>query len=135
AAWGKYLKRDVEIANSIGMKFRLIPPSTFMMGSTREQIAAALKIAGESEFMRSCVESEGPEHPVILTQPVYVGIHEVTQAQYQAVMGTNPSHNSPQVAGKDNLKGADSRQFPVEQVSWTDACEFCIRLSSQEKLT
>ena len=55
-------------------------------------------------------------HKVILTQPFELGVYEVTQEQYEAVMGTNPSH----------FKGP---QNPVEKVSWDDAVEFCRNLS------
>ena len=51
-------------------------------------------------------------HEVTLTQPFKMGIHEVTQAQYEQVMGVNPS----------KYKGADN---PVETVGWKDAVEFC----------
>ena len=61
--------------------------------------------------------AERPAHQVML-RGFYMGKYEVTQAQYQAVMGTNPSY----------FKGAD---LPVEQVSWNDAVEFCKRLSAK----
>ncbi|MDA7493143.1 formylglycine-generating enzyme family protein, partial [bacterium] len=51
-----------------------------------------------------------------LTKPFKMGVHEVTQAQYEQVMGVNPSE----------YKGANN---PVEMVSWEDAVEFCRRLS------
>lgn len=60
-------------------------------------------------------DDEGPQHPVTV-KSFYMSKYEVTQALYQAVMGTNPSHFKG-----DNL--------PVEQVSWNDAKEFCTRLS------
>ena len=81
-----------ESADSIGMEFKLIPAGTFTMG-------------------------EGDKaHEVTLTQPFKMGIHEVTQAQYEQVMGVNAS----------KYKGADN---PVETVSWEDAVEFCRKLS------
>ncbi len=80
-----------ESTNSIGMKFKLIPAGTFTMG-------------------------EGDEaHEVTLTKPFNMGIHEVTQAQYEKVMGVNPS----------KFKGANN---PVEQVTWYQAIEFCRKL-------
>lgn len=77
----------------------LIPAGTFMMGSPDG--------IGKS--------AEHPQYWVTL-QSFYIGKYEVTQAQYRAVMGTNPS----------NFKGDN---LPVEQVSWNEAKEFCRRLS------
>ena len=86
-----------ESTNSIGIKFKLIPAGTFTMGDA----------SGEDD--------ETP-HEVTLTKPFKMGVHEVTQAQYEQVMGVNPS----------DFKGAD---YPVETVTWDDAVEFCRRLS------
>jgi formylglycine-generating enzyme required for sulfatase activity len=86
-----------ESAESIGMEFKLIPAGTFTMGDA----------SGDDD--------ETP-HEVTLTQPFKMGVHEVTQAQYEQVMGVNPS----------TFKGANN---PVEMVSWEDAVEFCRRLS------
>ena len=58
-----------------------------------------------------------------ISKPFYLGIHEVTQDHYRAVMGYNPSH----------FKGSDD--LPVESVSWLDAVEFCNKLSEREKRT
>jgi formylglycine-generating enzyme required for sulfatase activity len=69
------------------------------------------------------------QHEVEITRPFYAGIYPVTQEQYQRVMGQNPSHFSSTGGGKDKVKGMDTRQFPVESVSWEDAVEFCRRLS------
>ena len=80
-----------ESTNSIGMKFKSIPAGTFRRGGVYA-------------------------HEVTLTQPFKMGVHEVTQSQYEQVMGVNPSH----------FKGADN---PVDTVSWDDAVEFCRKLS------
>ena len=74
------------------MRFAWCPPGTFLMGSP------------PSEAERSDDETQ---HRVTLTRGFHLGIHPVTQAQWQAVMGNNPS----------NFKGDDR---PVEQVSWDD---------------
>ncbi|MCA9049621.1 MAG: formylglycine-generating enzyme family protein, partial [Planctomycetaceae bacterium] len=133
-AWAKYLGVPVEYTNSIGMKFRLIPPGEFMMGSTPEEIEAALTVAGEDEAWRERINSEAPQHKVVLTQPVYVGVTEVTQAQYERVMGTNPSHFSATGDGKEAVANLETGNHPVEMVSWNDASEFCAKLNQQEEL-
>jgi formylglycine-generating enzyme required for sulfatase activity len=68
-------------------------------------------------------ENEKPERQVIITC-IYMGKYPVTQAEYDAVMGINPSFNS----------GADKGDFPVERVSWYDAVEFCNKLSERDNL-
>ena len=133
-AWAEFLKVPVEYTNSLGMKFRLIPPGEFTMGSTAEEIAAALKDVGENKHWQECIQSEAPQHKVILTQPIYLGVNEVTQAEYEKVMGSNPSHFAPMGAGKEAVTGLETADHPVEMVSWNDAAEFCAKLSQQEKL-
>jgi formylglycine-generating enzyme required for sulfatase activity len=97
-----------EITNSIGMKLVLIPKGTFMMGSP------------ESEQGRQKNEDQ---HEVTISKDYYLGVHEVTQAQYETVMGTNPSHFQGAIVGNENA------DLPVENVSWDDAVEFCKKLS------
>ena len=106
------------ITNSIGMKLALIPAGEFLMGSP------------ETEEGRR--DDEGPQHIVRITQPFYLGVYPVTQAEYERVMGTNPSYFSPNGGGKSQVSGQDTSRFPVEKVSWEDAMEFCRRLSAQE---
>ncbi len=62
-------------------------------------------------------DNEKPGHLVTLTQPFYMGKYTVTQAQYEALTGTNPSH----------FKGA---QNPVETISWLEAKEYCGKLNA-----
>ncbi|MCY3017923.1 MAG: formylglycine-generating enzyme family protein [Planctomycetota bacterium] len=70
---------------------------------------------------QSSYDWEKPAHDVTLSAPFHMGKYEVTQAQYAAVMGTNPSH----------FRGAN---LPVEQVSWNDAAEFCRKVSEKAGL-
>jgi formylglycine-generating enzyme required for sulfatase activity len=138
-AWADYLKIPVERTNSIGMKFVLIPPGQFTMGSTPAEIEAAVrsvreKSASEDEHWRECIKSEGPQHQVILTQAIYLGVNEVTQAEYEKVMGVNPSQFSAMGRRKVAVAGLETSKHPVENVSWYDAAEFCAKLSQQEKL-
>ena len=132
-AWAKYLGIPVQYENSIGMKFRLIPPGEFMMGSTPEEIEAALQADGEEEW-RERINSEAPQHKVILTQPLYFGATEVTQAQYEQVMGINPSYFAATGEGKDSVVDLENGNHPVEDVDWNDTAEFCAKLSQQEEL-
>ena len=132
-AWAKHLGVPVEYENSIGMKFRLIPPGEFLMGSTPEEIDTALQLATDNQTWKQHIQSEGPQHRVILTQPIYVGVTEVTQAQYQHVMGTNPSHFSTTGAAKNAFVGLETSNHPVEMVNWNDAAEFCAKLSRLEQ--
>lgn len=135
--WAKRLGLPVEYTNSIGMKLRLIPPGEFMMGSTPEQIEAALKAVPAprwGEEWRDLVRSEGPQHQAVLTKPYYLGIHEVTQSQYEQVMTKNPSVFSPQGSASKLAEGLDTKNFPVDSVSWKDALEFCAKLAQREQL-
>ena len=82
----------------------LLPPGSFQMGCS------------ESNWY-GCGPGELPVHPVTISRPVYVGRYEVTQAQWTARMGSNPSHfrnPSPQVPA------AQVPNRPVELVSWND---------------
>ena len=94
------------ITNSLGMKFAWIPPGTFLMGSP----------TGEAN--RSDDETQ---HKVTLSKGYYMGVHLVTQEQWQTVMGNTPSY----FKGEKNL--------PVEQVSWEDCQEFIKKLRDKDK--
>ncbi len=135
-AWAAYLKIPDEYINSIGMKFVLIPPGEFIMGSTAAEIEQGMRHAGGDEdwqkHWRSCIQSEAPRHKVVLTQPIYLGVTEVTQKEYQILMGSNPSGFSATGKHKDAVAGLDTARHPVEEVSWNDAAEFCAKLSQRE---
>ena len=98
------------ITNSIGMKLVLIPKGTFRMGSP------------ESEERLIRIEDE-TQHQVTISKVYYLCVTEVTQGQYEKVMGTNPSRHQG-----NEIKGSSSNH-PVEKVSWEDAVEFCKKLS------
>ncbi len=91
-----------------------VNPGRFMMGSPG---GGLFGIGGES----GRVDNE-TRHLVTLTRGYWLGKHEVTQGQWQAVMGNNPSYF--QQAGAT---------APVEQVSWTDAQKFCSKLTQRER--
>jgi formylglycine-generating enzyme required for sulfatase activity len=102
---GKSTREEVsiDIGNGLALILVLIPAGKFIMGSPEQE-------DGRFSF-------EGPQHEVTISKSFYMGKYEVTQAQYEIVMGKNPSEFS----GDENL--------PVENVSWHEAMEFCRKLS------
>ncbi len=128
-ATGKKLPQRAE--NSIGMKFALIPAGKFLMGSPADEV-------GRREDER--------QREVAIPQAYYLGVYEVTQGEFEKVMGFNPSHFSAggkgregvtyehwglPAAGKDKVKDVGgTRDFPAENVSWYEAVEFCNKLSA-----
>jgi formylglycine-generating enzyme required for sulfatase activity/tRNA A-37 threonylcarbamoyl transferase component Bud32 len=102
------------------IKLKRIPAGTFLMGSPDDD-----KVA-ESD--------EKPRRGVRISRPFYLGVYEVTQAQYHAVTGQNPSYFSSTGAGKSAIAGQSTDQHPVETVSWLDAVRFCNTLSERESL-
>ena len=74
--WAAYLGEPVEMTNSIGMKLVLIPPGEFDMGSTPEEIAAAIERGEEEQRVAGLLDrmpSEGPRHRVKISKPFYLG--------------------------------------------------------------
>ena len=92
----------IPVKNGITIDMVKVEAGTFMMGATSE--------------MAKPYSGEKPVHQVTLTHDYYMGKYEVTQAFWQAVMGSNPS----------TFKGDD---LPVEQVSWNDCQEFIGKLN------
>jgi formylglycine-generating enzyme required for sulfatase activity len=95
------------IVNSIGMKLAYIPAGSFEMGSPPDEKGR---------------QADEYQHGVKLTRPFRIGVTEVTQAQWRAVMGSVRSHFKG-----DNL--------PVEKVSWRETVAFCEKLSKKEGKT
>jgi formylglycine-generating enzyme required for sulfatase activity len=102
------------ITNSIGMKLTLVPAGKFTMGSPRTELAR-----GEDET----------EHPVEITRPYYMAVYLVTQEEYAKIMEKNPSWFSRTGWARQKVQDLDTRRFPVENVSWRDAQQFCARLT------
>ena len=90
------IQKRENFVTDLGLEMIWVKPGIFMMGD------------------------KGEQRQVTLTKGFYLGKHEVTQAQWERVMGSNPSM----------FKGAD---LPVEQVSWNDFVEFCKKLTEMEK--
>ncbi len=113
---------DLDLGNKVTMKLALIPAGKFVMGSSESEQREAVKAAlpamprGE-EYFRKWTGAEAPQHEVTISRPFYMGIHEVTQEQYEQVMCINPSR----------FKGPTN---PVEFVSWDDGTRFCEKFSA-----
>ena len=98
-----FVRLTQNFTNDIGINFKLIKAGQFRMGS----------IIGDKD--------EQPSHEIALSEPFYMGITEVTQGQWQELMGNNPSSNT---AGP---------MYPVESVSWFDVQQFIERLNDRDK--
>lgn len=119
--------------NSVGMRLVPVLAGSFVMGSPPDEKERELYGQGSEQ-----------QHEVEITKDFYLSAHEVTQKQYRDVMGYNPSFfshdakpapkgkyasSSKPSGGKDKVKGLDTVEFPVENVSWEDAQEFCTKLN------
>ena len=78
---------------------------------------------------------EKPVHEVTFTRDIYMCDHEVTQAEWEAVMGNNPSYFQGEDADKKVADGEVQANRPVEQVSWYEAVAFCNELTKKENIT
>ena len=91
-----------DLGSGARLVLRRIAPGEFIMGSPETETGRA--------------DNEGPQRRVEFVRPFYLGICEVSQEQYFAVLGKNPSFTR-------------GPKHPVERVSWNDAAEFCARLA------
>ncbi|HEX8846972.1 MAG TPA: formylglycine-generating enzyme family protein [Pyrinomonadaceae bacterium] len=105
----------------MGMEFAYIPAGTFMMGSSDAEVQAAyenLRLYSTAAKLEWFIP-EKPKHQVMIREGFYMGRYEVTQAQWQKVMGDNPS----------NFKACN--QCPVENISWNETQEFIRRMNAR----
>jgi formylglycine-generating enzyme required for sulfatase activity len=98
------------ITNSIGMRLARIPAGIFEMGSPHDELER---------------EAEEVLHPVTITKPFYMGVYEVTQAEFAKLMDPN----TRATFHSDNGGGPD---HPMENVLWIEADEFCKKLTARE---
>ena len=99
------------------MKLALIPPGEFDMGSPKELLERDSRAnMGDGWFMER-LPCKGVCHRVRITKPYWLGVTDVTQEEYQRLMGVNPSSHQ------------GDPKMPVENISWEGALEFCRRLS------
>ena len=100
---GKLMEAKIDLGKGIKLEMVLIPAGKFMMGSPASEVGR---------------KDNETQHEVTLSKPFYMGKYEVTQGQWENVMGSNPSSNT---------KG---EKLPVTNVSWEDCQEFIKRLNS-----
>ena len=101
----------VAFANAVGVKFVLVPAGEFMMGSA------------DNETGR--YKEEGPQHKVKVRKAFYISIHQVTQGQWKAAMGTTPWDGQPHSPNVAN--------HAVNYVNWNDATAFCAKVGVKDK--
>jgi len=106
------------VTNSIGMKLRLIPAGTFMMGSPG---------FGEYRF------DDEHQHQVTISKAFYMQTTEVTQGQWKAVMGTEPWKGKRPSDGRIDIK--EGANYAASFVNWNDAVAYCKKLSVKEGKT
>jgi formylglycine-generating enzyme required for sulfatase activity/serine/threonine protein kinase len=156
AAWAKHLGTEVETTNSVGAKMILIPPGEFMMGSTDEQVEAALKVADELKADQPTKDriqkSERPQHKVVITKPFLIGATEVTVGQFKkfSATGYQTTAEKAEVVAKTTTLDANQSppkpiltylnpghavtdDSPAAVITWNDAVAYCKWLSDQEK--
>lgn len=111
----------VEIRNSRGMQFTLIPRGEFLCGS------AGPWSSGFDDIDDVRRDSEYPQHRVRIDRPFYLGTHVVTRDDWRAVM-----HHEP---WKGRGERSDDSRLPATRVSWDDAQKFCRRLGQADRCT
>ena len=114
-------KAGATFKNRTGMELVYVPAGSFLMGSTDAEVQRAFRTTKsyKSTAVPEWFSDELPQRRVTFAAGFYIGRHEVTQAQWRAVMGNNPAR----------FAGCD--ECPVENVSWNDAQVFLQRLNAQ----
>ena len=127
-AAAKKLGVPVAFENSVGMRFVLIPPGTFMMGSRDSAMEVARRCAMPNA-QGGWFYDEHPRHKVTLTSAYYMATDEVTQGCYEAVTTPERKETDKKISDEypDEFKGTNN---PVVKVSWSDAEKFCKTLGA-----
>ncbi|MCC7138343.1 MAG: SUMF1/EgtB/PvdO family nonheme iron enzyme [Planctomycetes bacterium] len=115
AAMVQTMVAGARVRNSVEMDLVLVMPGGVMIGSPADE-------AERNDDERAL--------PARIGRPCFLGRTEVTQAQWERVMGSNPSWYRRGGEGASAVASVDPASLPVEQVSWEEATEFCRRLSA-----
>jgi len=124
---------EAEVVNSVGMRLRRVEAGTFLMGVGDGLLPPELREPADHQEARAGTPhrrygdfDEWPRHQVTISRPFHMGVHEVTNAQYEMF---DPAHRERR--GELGFSTADNEA--VVFVSWNDAVEFCRWLSRKEK--
>lgn len=109
------VERRIDLGDGLTLELMLIPAGEFMMGGEESPEAISKKCHGV-KAEPYCFVSEQPQHRIRITNPFYIGKYEVTQDQWEKLMGTNPS----------DFKG---KRNPIDNASWNDCQEFLKKLN------
>ncbi|MFO7902719.1 MAG: SUMF1/EgtB/PvdO family nonheme iron enzyme [Planctomycetota bacterium] len=122
-----------EVTNSVGMKLTLIPAGEFMMGRAQSS-QEIVRMFDLDEDHAKYFSDESPQHRVRITKPFYLGVHEVTEEQWKAVMNTEPwsGLSRPEQEDEAGEEGAEVPGYAASHISWKEARKFCEKLSSEE---
>jgi formylglycine-generating enzyme required for sulfatase activity len=107
----------LKLGGGATMKLAYIPAGKFLMGSKLSAAEVAKTFKGREERQKC----EHPQREVTISRPFYFGVHEVTQAQWRAVMNTEP--------WKEKISGKPGDNYSASWMSWHEANEFCEKLS------
>jgi formylglycine-generating enzyme required for sulfatase activity len=119
---------SLDLGKGVSMKLVLIPAGKFKMGNHDTPAGTVKKVGGKEENL----SDEYPAHEVTISKPFYMGIYELTQAQWKAVMGTEPWMTKTALAyagAQPRPAGVDD--YPAVWMSSYDAIEFCRKLSKK----
>jgi formylglycine-generating enzyme required for sulfatase activity len=119
---------ELDLGGGVKMKLVRIEPGKFRMGSSKSEQEQVARMVGVINAKYVAVENQ---HEVEITKPFYMGVYAVTQAEYEKVMGKNPSYFAATGGGKDKVSGLDTARFPVERVGWDEAVDFCRKVSQK----
>ena len=110
------------LPGGLTMRFCWVPAGTVQLGSPETELdAAAAQLGGRNKWQ----DRESELHQgTFTTKGFWLGKYPVTQAEWRALMGDNPSHFQAGGGGADKVKGMDTSRFPVERVSWDDCQKF-----------
>lgn len=151
ATWARYLGTKDWLHNSIDMKFHLIPPGEFWMGTSQEERHELLPL-GSATVGVFGFGAEMPQHQVRITRPFWIGRHEVTVGDFRKFVAAESyvtdaekssgwgleNHQWVRKAGycwKNLGEHETSDQLPAGSISFNDAIAFCDWLSRKEGVT